>query len=322
MLAKMTHFLALDALRVAGLAEAAAVQVFPLATGMAMTSAFLACAALRPDPAVARCELRPCLPCCRVVLKRSRHMRNAAHTSDACVGLRRYVIWSRVDQKTCLKAIVAANLTPVVIELVRRGDELCTDTAAVAAAIQGLTPQAIACVVTTTSCFAPRGCDDVRARSCMQCCDVNRISDSDGVDQMHMNRTGEAAVQVKGVSKLCATHAVPHVVNNAYGVQSRWLCGQVGAACRAGRVDAIVQSTDKNFLVPVGGTVVAATREWPEVLRRMAGGYPGRASVAAHLDLAMTLLHLGRTGWRELLEWREVLYGELKVCIPTAFMMT
>ena len=27
------------------------------------------------------------------------------------------VIWSRIDQKTCLKSILTANLTPIVIEL-------------------------------------------------------------------------------------------------------------------------------------------------------------------------------------------------------------
>lgn len=38
---------------------------------------------------------------------------------------------------------------------------------------------------------------------------------------------------------------------------------QVTAAWRRGRVDAVVQSTDKNFLVPVGGAVVAAGRRRP-----------------------------------------------------------
>lgn len=28
----------------------------------------------------------------------------------------KYVIWPRIDQKTCLKAITAANLTPIVVE--------------------------------------------------------------------------------------------------------------------------------------------------------------------------------------------------------------
>ena len=29
---------------------------------------------------------------------------------------KKYVIWSRIDQKTCLKAIKTANLIPIVIE--------------------------------------------------------------------------------------------------------------------------------------------------------------------------------------------------------------
>jgi hypothetical protein len=35
---------------------------------------------------------------------------------------------------------------------------------------------------------------------------------------------------------------------------------QVCSAWRKGRVDAVVQSTDKNFMVPVGGAVLAARR--------------------------------------------------------------
>jgi len=36
---------------------------------------------------------------------------------------------------------------------------------------------------------------------------------------------------------------------------------QVTAAWRKGRVDAVVQSTDKNFMVPVGGAVIAASKQ-------------------------------------------------------------
>lgn len=39
----------------------------------------------------------------------------------------RYVVWSRIDQKTCLKCIAAAGYIPVVVELLQRGDELTTD---------------------------------------------------------------------------------------------------------------------------------------------------------------------------------------------------
>lgn len=74
----------------------------------------------------------------------------------------RYVIWSRIDQKTCLKSIAAANLVPVVVPLVLQGDQLETDVEGVRRQIEELGAQQIACVVTTTSCFAPRACDDVR----------------------------------------------------------------------------------------------------------------------------------------------------------------
>ena len=39
----------------------------------------------------------------------------------------KYVIWSRIDQKTCLKSIRSANLIPVVVELQAEGDSLCAD---------------------------------------------------------------------------------------------------------------------------------------------------------------------------------------------------
>lgn len=58
-------------------------------------------------------------------------------------------------------------------------------------------------------------------------------------------------------------------------VQSAQLCRLVTIAARKGRVDAVVQSTDKNFLVPVGGALVAAFT--PGGLpARMARLYPGR----------------------------------------------
>lgn len=50
-------------------------------------------------------------------------------------------------------------------------------------------------------------------------------------------------------AKLCAKHGIAHIVNNAYGVQCAQLCKLLTAACRRGRVDAYVQSTDKNFMV-------------------------------------------------------------------------
>src|SRR5690349_12641574 len=47
----------------------------------------------------------------------------------------------------------------------------------------------VVCVMTTTSCFAPRSPDNLPA-----------------------------------IARICAEHGVPHLVNNAYGVQSEHCC--------------------------------------------------------------------------------------------------
>jgi O-phospho-L-seryl-tRNASec:L-selenocysteinyl-tRNA synthase len=79
--------------------------------------------------------------------------------------------------------------------------------------------------------------------------------------------TCRAADDVVGIAKLCAQLGVPHIINNAYGVQSAQLCAAITSALRKGRVDAIVQSTDKNFMVPVAGAVVAAPRSRPQLVQ-------------------------------------------------------
>ncbi|KAI8474694.1 MAG: selenocysteine synthase [Monoraphidium minutum] len=239
LLAKLGAALAGDALRVAGLEGMAAPVVLPLATGMALTLTLLAVARERGPEA-------------------------------------RHVVWSRIDQKTCLKAIAAANLVPEVVELRRDGDQLVTDLAAIEEAVGRLGPARVAAVVTTTSCFAPRACDDV-----------------------------------VGAAKLCARLGVPHVINNAYGLGSAQICAQIAAAARRGRVDAVVQSTDKNFLVPVGGALVASPAATPAAAAGVAAAYPGRAAGGALLDLLATLLHWGAAGWRRALGAREALHPYL-----------
>ena len=101
----------------------------------------------------------------------------------------RYALWFRIDQKSCLKSISSAGLTPIVLENVLEGDEIRTDMSALEAAVARLGADSICCVVSTTrcaclccwlgaslhsrtmmlfmvmislcSCFAPRGCDTV-----------------------------------------------------------------------------------------------------------------------------------------------------------------
>jgi O-phospho-L-seryl-tRNASec:L-selenocysteinyl-tRNA synthase len=98
---------------------------------------------------------------------------------------KRFVLWSRIDQKSALKAVRTAGLEPVVVPLFldESTGTLRTDLSAMEAKIQELGAENVLCVLSTTSCFAPRVPDDV-----------------------------------VGIAKLCKRHGMQHVVNNAYGV--------------------------------------------------------------------------------------------------------
>jgi O-phospho-L-seryl-tRNASec:L-selenocysteinyl-tRNA synthase len=128
------------------------------------------------------------------------------------------VLWSRIDQKSCFKAITSAGFICVIIPTKMDGDQVVTDLEAMQAALEQHGERVLA-VITTTSCFAPRVPD-----------------------------------QVDQVAKLCDKANVYHVINNAYGLQCAKTSKLLNRACVVGRVDAIVCSTDKNFLVPIGKT--------------------------------------------------------------------
>ncbi len=191
-------------------------------------------------------------------------------------GARR-VVWIRMDQKSCLKAILTFGFIPVVVPNTIIGDY------SVSADIEALRSRilmdggvdTVVAVVTTSSCFAPR--------------------EPDALDV---------------VAKLCKDFDIPHVVNNAYGVQCSSTVKLINRACTVGRVDAIVQSTDKNFMVPVGGSIVCGPDE--DTISRVTATYAGRASSIQVLDLVITLLSIGEQGYRDLLEWREELVPNFK----------
>ena len=180
LLYKLANRLALHAVQSCGITRAASALVLPLATGMSLSLVLSTLKAGRPGA--------------------------AAHA--------RFVVWPRIDQKACFKAMLTAGCVPVVVENLRgrRGDnsgsgdshshgagvdsgddELTTDLAGIEAAIHACGgPSFIVAVMTTSSCFAPRGCDDLA-----------------------------------GVAALCARLDVPHLINNAYGLQSSKLCHEV-----------------------------------------------------------------------------------------------
>jgi O-phospho-L-seryl-tRNASec:L-selenocysteinyl-tRNA synthase len=156
----------------------------------------------------------------------------APHDSDNDAGPR-VVVMTRVDQKACVKAVSHAGLALVVVENALEGHELAVRGDAVRAAIDAAGGAArVAAVLSSASAFAPRVPDDLAA-----------------------------------IAAVCEELGVPHIVNNAFGVQSTKALQSINDACARGRVDAFVQSTDKNFMVPVGGAVVVS----PKVRRQGRG---------------------------------------------------
>lgn len=233
LLNKITNSLVLNVIKLAGVHSVANCFVVPMATGMSLTLCFLTL----------------------------RHKRPKA----------KYIIWPRIDQKSCYKSMVTAGFEPVVIENVLEGDELRTDLNAVEAKVQELGPDHILCIHSTTSCFAPRVPD----------------------------RLEELAV-------ICANYDIPHVVNNAYGLQSSKCMHLIQQGARVGRIDAFVQSLDKNFMVPVGGAIIAGFNE--SFIQEISKMYPGRASASPSLDVLITLLSLGCNGYKKLLKERKEMF--------------
>ncbi len=227
---KLTNFLVLHAAKLAGLTRAKAALALPLATGMTIA----------------------------LTLRHMSQSRPAA----------KYVIWPRIDQKACMKAISTAGFEPLVIENVYDGDELRTDLDAVSAEIARVGPNSVVAIMSTSSCFAPRGCD-----------------------------------KLQEIAEICAEHGIPHLINNAYGLQATKLTHTVNEAMRVGRVDAVVQSSDKNFMTPVGGAVLLA--QDAKFIDGVSSTYAGRASASPIVDLLATLLWLGKAGWMRALAARK-----------------
>lgn len=69
-----------------------------------------------------------------------------------------------------------------------------------------------------------------------------------------------------------------------------------------------MQSTDKNFMVPVGGAVVAEGSRTPGLVRAVNEAYPGRAAIGPALDVLITLLEWGSSGWTHALSQRDYVY--------------
>jgi O-phospho-L-seryl-tRNASec:L-selenocysteinyl-tRNA synthase len=153
-----------------------------------------------------------------------------------------------------------------------------TDLAAIEAQLKKLGSDNVLAIMTTSCCFAPRVPD-----------------------------------RVVEVAKIAKAAGVPHVINNAYGVQTSNAMKLITTAKRRGRVDAFICSTDKNFMVPVGGSIITGFDV--KFIDEIAKTYPGRAAMTPLCDIFITLLSLGKNGWVTLLSQREQLLPYFKATL-------
>ena len=117
----------------------------------------------------------------------------------------KYIIWSRIDQKSCFKSILTAGFIPLIVDPIIINTttyELKTDIKKINSLLLQYGHE-ILCILSTTSCFAPR--------------------QPDNIDE---------------IAKLCKAFNIPHVINNAYGLQCKYICKLINRGVTIGRVDA------------------------------------------------------------------------------------
>jgi O-phospho-L-seryl-tRNASec:L-selenocysteinyl-tRNA synthase len=181
------------------------------------------------------------------------------------------VVYPRIDHKSPLNGISLVGLNPKIIPCKLEGDTVVSDPHDVEAAINEQT----AAILTTTTFFPPRQTDDIIT-----------------------------------IAKIAKEKGIPHVINNAYGVQSPRIMKMIRSAIFKGRIDAIIQSTDKNFLCPIGGSIIASPDE--SFLSRVAHSYAGRATAAPVVQFLAAVLSLGENRYKELIQQQQNCYRLLK----------
>ena len=104
---------------------------------------------------------------------------------------------------------------------------------------------------------------------------------------------------LKEISKFAAEKDLVHIIINAYGVQSPKWMKLIRSAIDAGRVDAVIQSTDKNFLTPIGGAIIASPQK--EIMTKISKTYAGRANATPIVQFLVSALSMGINGYQALL---------------------
>ena len=265
LLVQLTNSLTKNLLHSIGLNFINNILILPFATGMAITISFLTLRLLKPNA--------------------------------------KYVIWSRIDQKTCFKCIITSGYIPIIINpIVDNGNnnkndnieykndnnenkdndnknnkndfELKTDIESFKREIDKIGIDNILCIFSTTSCFAPRNYDDIIT-----------------------------------LSQICKEKNLFHIVNNAYGIYCTKVTDILNKSNKIGKVDLIISSTDKNFMVPVGGSLIYSSNY--DLVEKVKKNYPGRASISPLLDLFISYLEMGKNKYLYLIKDRKEKYKKL-----------
>ena len=239
LLVQLTNSLLKNLLKSIGMSFIKDIIILPFATGMALTLSYLTLRLLKPKA--------------------------------------KYIVWSRIDQKTCLKCIITSGFEPLIINPIpnKKNDyEIETDIEQIKAVIDKYGIDNILCITSTTSCFAPRCYDNIEE-----------------------------------ISKICYEKKIFHVINNAYGIYCTKIIDLLNKADKIGDISLIVSSTDKNFMVPVGGSFIYSSNE--DLVQKIKKNYPGRASISPIIDLFITFLEMGKNKYKALIKERKEKYDIL-----------
>jgi O-phospho-L-seryl-tRNASec:L-selenocysteinyl-tRNA synthase len=172
---------------------------------------------------------------------------------------RNAVVYPRIDHDSPIKAMKLMNLRTEVVQGQIHGDAVRISIDDIAQAVD----KKCCAILSTTTFFPPREPDPI-----------------------------------KEIAKIAAERKVFHIINNAYGVQSREIMREIRSAVDAGRVDAVIQSTDKNFLTPVGGAIIASPDD--KFAEKVATVYAGRASASPIYQFLAAILSVGIEGYEKL----------------------
>ncbi len=188
------------------------------------------------------------------------------------------VIYPYAAHKSPIKAVSFAGLKMRLVETRLYGDAVRVDVGDIEDAIKKeVKENNNPCVLSTLTFFPPR--------------------ESDNIEE---------------IAKICRDYDIPHIINGAYAIQNKYYINKLNKAFKY-RVDAVVSSSDKNLLTPIGGGIVYSKDK--KFLKEISYSYPGRACATPIVNILVSLLSMGMNKYIELMkqqrESRELLHEKL-----------